>query len=200
VVESIRALRTVRRSAVKARTQTLNQLKALLVTAPAGLREHLRDLTTSALVLACSRLRPTSPLSDPVSATKQALRTLARRYRALTAEVRDADKELAVLVKAAAPNLLNAVGVGFRWQASCWSPPATTPTGCARKRRSRTCAEWLLCQPVPAEPTVTGSTEAVTVPRTTLCTPSSSADYAMTNAPGPTRSAGGRKACPREKS
>ena len=58
-VEAIRALRVARGSAVKARSQTTNQLKALLVTAPAELREQLRSLTTTALIATCARLRPT---------------------------------------------------------------------------------------------------------------------------------------------
>ncbi len=44
-VEAIRALRVARRGAVKARTQAMNQLKALLLTGPAELREQLRHLT-----------------------------------------------------------------------------------------------------------------------------------------------------------
>ena len=40
---------------VKARSQTTNQLKALLVTAPEQLREQLRGLTTTALIVACAR-------------------------------------------------------------------------------------------------------------------------------------------------
>ncbi len=41
-VEMIRSLRVVRASAVKARTQATNALHALLVTAPAELREQAR--------------------------------------------------------------------------------------------------------------------------------------------------------------
>lgn len=44
-VEAIRALRVARRGAVKARTQAMNQLKALLLTGPAELREQLLHLT-----------------------------------------------------------------------------------------------------------------------------------------------------------
>lgn len=47
-VEAIRALRVARRSAVKARTQVINQLKALLLTGPAELREKLRTSTPGA--------------------------------------------------------------------------------------------------------------------------------------------------------
>ncbi|MFF6787318.1 transposase [Streptomyces sp. NPDC012510] len=39
-VEAIRALRVVRASAIKARTQTINQLTSLTITAPAATREH----------------------------------------------------------------------------------------------------------------------------------------------------------------
>jgi transposase len=46
IVEAIRALRVARRGAVKARTQTTNQLKSLLVTAPPQVRERLADLKT----------------------------------------------------------------------------------------------------------------------------------------------------------
>ncbi|WP_217136953.1 transposase, partial [Streptomyces sp. AC558_RSS880] len=49
-VEAIRGLRVVRASAVKARTQTINQIKSLVITAPAEVREALRSLTTTELV------------------------------------------------------------------------------------------------------------------------------------------------------
>jgi transposase len=111
-VESIRALRVVRRSAIKARTQTINQLKALLVTAPADLREQFRGLGTTALFRSCARLRPGTDLIDPGTSTKVALRMLARRYETLTTEIREADEALAALVQVAAPKLLDLPGVG----------------------------------------------------------------------------------------
>jgi len=111
-VESIRALRVVRRGAVKARTQAMNQLKALLVTAPAELREQLRPLGRAQLVLTCARLRPGSVMTAPTNAVKQALRMLAGRYQALTAQIREVDEHLNDLVKATAPKLLELVGVG----------------------------------------------------------------------------------------
>ena len=79
-IEAIRMLRVARSSAVKARSQATNQLKALLVTAPADLREQLRHLSTTTLVAACARLRPTGDIADPEQATKTALRRLARRH------------------------------------------------------------------------------------------------------------------------
>jgi hypothetical protein len=62
----IRSLRVARASAIKARTQAINALKALVVTAPAELREQLRGLSTVRLVqttAASSRAR--SPLRWP---------------------------------------------------------------------------------------------------------------------------------------
>jgi transposase len=111
-VEAIRALRVARRGAVKARTQATNQLKALLLTGPAELREKLRHLSTAAVIDTCARLRPTGPLTDPEQATKLALRRLARRHQHLTEEITAADAELKGLVTATAPRLLTLLGVG----------------------------------------------------------------------------------------
>ena len=45
-VEMIRMLKSARDSAIKARTQAVNQMKALVVTAPSELRDTLNGLTT----------------------------------------------------------------------------------------------------------------------------------------------------------
>lgn len=111
-VEAIRTLRVARTSAIKARTQAINQLKALLISGPAELREQLRDLTTTGQIAACARLRPARDLCDPEQATKAALRRLARRHQHLCAEITDADRDLKALVTAAAPHLLELRGVG----------------------------------------------------------------------------------------
>ena len=60
-VEMIRMLKIARDSAVKARTQTVNLMKALVITAPAGLRETLDNLATSDLVARCNGFRPGRP-------------------------------------------------------------------------------------------------------------------------------------------
>jgi transposase len=111
-VEAIRALRLARGSAVKARTQAINQLKSLLVTGPADLREQLRPLARAALIETCARLRPGADLTDPAVAVKTALRRLAIRIHTLNAEIAQADRELRPLVTAAAPRLTALTGVG----------------------------------------------------------------------------------------
>jgi transposase len=111
-VEAVRMLRVARSSAVKARSQATNQLKALLVTAPAELREQLRTLSNTRLIATCARLRPTGDIADPEHATKTALRRLALRHKYLSEEISAADTELRTLVTAAAPRLIALPGVG----------------------------------------------------------------------------------------
>jgi transposase len=65
-VEMVRVLRVARRSAVKARVQAANQLKAMLITAPEGLRAELRKLTTAKLVRKAASFRP-GALPDDVT-------------------------------------------------------------------------------------------------------------------------------------
>ncbi|MGH8824717.1 MAG: IS110 family transposase [Jiangellaceae bacterium] len=112
IVEAIRVLHLTRRSAVKARTQTINQLKNLLVTAPAQLREQLRGLSTTALVDRCAGLRPSTDLTDPHTATKLALRRLARRHQQLSVEITDADTDLDTLTTTVTPRLRAQTGIG----------------------------------------------------------------------------------------
>jgi len=113
IVESIRALRTARSGAVKARTAAINQLKGLLVTAPASLREALDGRSPPALVAACARLRPDqTALADPVQGTKAALVVVAQRIQLLDQEVTLADQRLATLVGRAAPRLLGLLAIG----------------------------------------------------------------------------------------
>ena len=54
----IRMLKCTGDSVVKARTQAVNQMKALVVTAPPGLRETLDSLTAADLTAWCGSFRP----------------------------------------------------------------------------------------------------------------------------------------------
>lgn len=111
IVEAIRALRVPLRSAVKARTQAINQARQLLVAAPEGVRAPLRDRASRDLARACARLRPADP-SDPVGATKAALRRLGQRILSLSGEIEELNQALASLTARAAPDLLALKGVG----------------------------------------------------------------------------------------
>lgn len=109
--EALRQLRAARRSAIKARTQAANLLQALLVTAPADLRANLDTGTLRARVTRCAALRPGRG-TDASTATKIALRSAARRWQHLDAEIRDLDEPIKVITAEAAPQLLAQYGVG----------------------------------------------------------------------------------------
>lgn len=111
IVESIRVLRITRSSAVKARTQVANQVRDILLTAPPEIRDPLRRLTTRHRIDRCARFHADDS-TRPAAATKRALRHLARRYQALTAEIRSLDADLIRLTNTAAPRLLAQAGVG----------------------------------------------------------------------------------------
>jgi transposase len=111
-VEAIRALRVARNSAIKTRTQAINQIKALLVTAPEPVRATTASLGPASLIGHLSRLRPGTDLRDPAAAAKTALRTLARRHQSMDTEIRDLDRAIKDLVTHVAPQLLEVLGVG----------------------------------------------------------------------------------------
>jgi transposase len=111
-VEMIRALRAARRSAMKARTQAANQLQGLRVTALDELRHRLRHLSTKELVAVVARFRLGDDPHDVLAATKFALRSVARRYQALSAEIAELDAQLDRLVGQVAPELVSLAGIG----------------------------------------------------------------------------------------
>jgi transposase len=111
-VEMIRALRAARRSAMKARTQAANQLQGLRVTAPEELLNRLRALSTKELVAVAARFRIGDDPRDVPSATKFALRSVARRYEALSGEIAELDVQLDRLVAQVAPELVSLAGIG----------------------------------------------------------------------------------------
>ena len=105
LVEMIRTLRAARRSGMKARTQAANQLQGLRVTAPEELLNRLRGLSTKELVSVAARLRLGDDPRDVPSATKFALRSVDRRYEALSEEIAELDAQLCRLVAQTAPEL-----------------------------------------------------------------------------------------------
>ncbi|MBB4684831.1 IS110 family RNA-guided transposase [Amycolatopsis jiangsuensis] len=112
VVEAVRVLRIARRSAVKTRTQAMNQIRGLLVSAPAVLREQVTALDRTALIHTLTRLRPGDDLTRPLAATRAALRRLARRHQTIDTEIAELDAEIAPLLQQTAPALLELFGVG----------------------------------------------------------------------------------------
>jgi transposase len=126
----IRVLRVARRGALKARVAAAEQLYGVLYSAPDELRQPLLGLKTKALVRACAGLRP-GPLTSPMAATKTSLRTLARRWQQLQAELDRLDRQLQALVTSAAPTLVALPGVGIDTAGQLLVTAGDNPSGCA---------------------------------------------------------------------
>ena len=117
-VEMIRVLHITRETAVKARTQAINRLRALVVTAPLELAEQLNGLTSRQLVAAATSFATDGPIDDPTDATRLAMRTLARRIATLDGEIDQLETQRNRIIEQAAPRLLELKGVGHHSAAS----------------------------------------------------------------------------------
>ena len=112
-VEAVRVVRLTMRSAIKARTQAMNQLRCVLDTGPAALRAELAKLPAGQLVARVASLEPVGELTDPYAATVTALVSLARRHQQLSVEITTLRGHLKrLIVVAAPPELLADKGVG----------------------------------------------------------------------------------------
>jgi transposase len=110
-VEMLRVFKVAKDSAVKARTQAINQLKAVLVAADPALREALSGLTNTMLIRRCAQLETTTP-HDVTSAAIYTLRLLARRILELTAEIHDLVHHITDTITRHCPRLLTRRGIG----------------------------------------------------------------------------------------
>jgi transposase len=104
--EELRLLLLERRGAMQARNAALNQLSAVLVTAPDHTRAPLGALSGDRLARAAARLRPGAEVVNGV------VRRLGRRVERLSGEVAEVERALAGVVAEIAPSLLEECGVG----------------------------------------------------------------------------------------
>lgn len=107
----IRQVKVARDTAVKARTSAIITLKQVVVNEPVELREQLAGLGDKTLLARCAGFRVTK-LTDLTASAKWALRSFARRWQALDAEITAADSHLDELTTAVAPTLRQVFGVG----------------------------------------------------------------------------------------
>jgi transposase len=111
VVEALRYLLVARRSAVKARTQAINQIRALLVTAPHEVREGYLVPSTTKCISLCSNIISLGD-STRLETLSSMLRLLAMRWLNLTEELKLIEKQLKKLTKTSASQLISRYGVG----------------------------------------------------------------------------------------
>jgi transposase len=148
--EELRLLLLERRGAVRARTAALNQLQAVVVTAPDRLRQRLGSLSGSELARAARRL-PQGEQQSP--ALVAVLRRLGRRVQQLERELGELEQELEAAVRTLAPELIQECGVGIvsaaqllvssgdptrmRSEASFAALAGTSPVAASSGRRQR---------------------------------------------------------------
>lgn len=113
-VEALRMLRVTRAHAVRERRSALQLLRMSIVSAPEVLRDQVRHLTRMQLIRTLAAWRPdVSNATDPVTAYRVSMKSLARRYLELTDEITDLDELINPIVEALAPKLLERIGIGI---------------------------------------------------------------------------------------
>jgi transposase len=110
-VEMARMFKLAKASAIKSRTQAINQLKSILVSADPELRETLAGLSYKILVRRCAALATAAP-TTATGAAVYTLRLLAQRIQSLSTEIRELEKQLTAVITTHAPALLERHGVG----------------------------------------------------------------------------------------
>jgi transposase len=144
---ALRALLSARRSAVKAHTAATNQVKALLVTGPAELRERYRHHSTPALIAALARCRPAAHRDPTTIAVLTAAKSLAQRAAFLEQQKQNLTDHLELLVRQINPALRAAYGVGTDTAAQLLVTAGTNPH---RFRNEASFAALCGAAPVPA--------------------------------------------------
>jgi transposase len=111
-VEMIRHLKVARDTAVKARSQSMLAIKALIVGIPSALRERLELLRGKMMLIRhLAALRP-GPIVSTVASAKAGLRALAQRWLALDDEIKAHQAHLEALTRARAPDLVEVHAIG----------------------------------------------------------------------------------------
>jgi transposase len=110
--QALQALVAAREGAVNAKRAAICQLRDLLITTPEPLRSELRPLTRARLLQRLAASRPHGRGDVELRGSLLALRSITRRVLQLTAEERELAREIEMLTRKLAPQLLDQPGVG----------------------------------------------------------------------------------------
>ncbi|WP_139415852.1 hypothetical protein [Agromyces laixinhei] len=110
-LEAIRVTNAARRSAMKARTEVIVQLKSLIVTAPEPIRAEYRDPPLGRSITRLTDSRARAGDDEIAARTCTAFKRLAARYQQLDEEIAAYDTDLAHLVDAVNPGLVQTHGI-----------------------------------------------------------------------------------------
>jgi len=146
-VEGLRTLKVLQRSANKSRTQALNQLHSLLVTAPPQLRARLQGLPRRDLLATCAAFRVADDDDSLPGLTRFALRDLAQRIQSLDERLNEINTRLRRITTKAAPDLVELHGVGPDTASTLLITAGDNPE---RLASERSFAALTGCSPIPA--------------------------------------------------
>jgi transposase len=110
--QALSVLLAARRSAVNAAADAQRQLFSLVIAAPEPIRERFRGQRLPVMLKTAANLRTRGSFDVETATTVTALRSLARRTRALGDEAAQHEKAILVIVRSWRPDLLEQLGIG----------------------------------------------------------------------------------------
>ena len=110
--QALSVLLAARRSAVQAATEAQQQVFSLVIAAPEPIRVRFRGQKLPGMLATAAALRVQSTWDVETKTTVLALRSLARRFRVLTAEAAEHRQAIVTIVRSWRPDLLEQFGVG----------------------------------------------------------------------------------------
>lgn len=114
MIESLRVLKTCRKTAISARRVALQIIHSNIISAPDELREQLRNMTRMQLIRTPGSRRPdASEYRNVTNVYRISLKSLARRYLELHDEIADLDVMIAAIVDELAPELIKRNAIGY---------------------------------------------------------------------------------------
>lgn len=112
VRQALRLITLARNADVKTRTRLINAFKAVVLTAPADIRDRLRARSTAQQIRTATRLRRPAGADPDTAACVRVLKDTAAQITDLNTRIKSAEKELDALTSTHAAPLRAELGVG----------------------------------------------------------------------------------------
>jgi transposase len=153
-VEALRVLRLTRAGAIRSRVKALQLLRSHAISAPDEVRDLVRELTRMQMLRTVAAWRPDyDDFQHPATATRIAMRSLARRVLELNNEIADLDELIEPLVVELGTHLLARPCIGIETAGQLLVTAGDNPD------RLRSEAAWAMLCGVAPLPASSGKTD-----------------------------------------